>query len=313
MLNKIASSQPEELRASQIASTVSVGMAILKLGVGVLSGSLSLIASGIDSIFDAIASGVGYVLLKMSLEPADAEHPYGHSRIESMASLAQGVLLLGIAIGLTYAASTRFDLKHEPHALDITIVVPLICTFITLALWLYMGRVVKNTGSSVVAGDRLHYFTDLAGNILLVVGFLAARIWKMHNVDAILTLILCLFILYGGVKIIIEAVKELVDHSDPAIEKEIILILKNFYPEALGASRIRSRRSGRRTAMDIELLSCRLMKFQDVHDISHKVQKYILKEKPHLDIIIHSEPCHHDQCATDSQCQYQTFSKGEKK
>lgn len=301
--------QPQELTASRIASAVSVGLAVFKLAAGLATGSLSLLASAIDSIFDAFTSFMGYMLLKMSLEPADREHPYGHSRIESLASFGQGAILVGISIFLAYGASQRFDHRHEPQMFNSTILVPALASVATFILWLYMGRVVKSTGSTVIAGDRLHYLSDLAGNILLVIGFTVSRIWHLFNIDAILTVVLSVFMFLGAIKITAEAIQGLVDYSDLNAEEDVEAVIKDFYPEALGVHKIRSRRSGRRLAMDIELLSCRLLKFQDVHDISHKVHTKILERRPELDLVIHSEPCHVQQCRTDGECAYRRFAK----
>jgi divalent metal cation (Fe/Co/Zn/Cd) transporter len=97
-------------------------------------------------------------------------------------------------------------------------------------------------------------------------------------------------------------VKELVDYSDEEAEGAISKIVNEAYPEALGIHRIRSRKSGRRSALDIELLSCRQLRFKEVHGISHKVQRKIVEALPHVDVIIHSEPCHSLQCPTDNDC-----------
>ncbi len=293
--------QPEELGASKIASILSIGMAILKLSVGISIGSLSLLASGLDSLFDAFASGLGFILLKMSLEPADAEHPYGHSRIESIASLAQGVLLFFVALGFAYSAAQRFNHNFEPQQMDLALGAVLICTLLTLTLWIYLGGVVARTGSSVVAGDRLHYFTDLAGNILLFVGFGISKVWHAANVDAFLTVLLCVFILSSSFKIMNDAIKELVDHADPDAENDIKTEIAKFFPEALGTARVRSRKSGRKTAADVEMLSCRLLTLGAVHDISHNVEEKLVSRFKNLDVIIHAEPCN---CANDNLCEY---------
>lgn len=299
-----------QLRAPQVAMILSVLLAIFKITAGIRYSSLSFIASGFDSVFDAVASGASFLLLRMSLAPADQEHPYGHSRIESVATLAQGVLLFLIAGGLAYAAAQRFGRHQEVQHMTASLVIPLICSAITFALWIYLGQVVKKTGSKVIAADRLHYFSDLSGNILLFLGFLASKIWRIYDVDAILTVILCAFLGTGVYKIIIDSVNDLVDRHDPETETNIKSILKAFYPRALGAARIRSRKSGRQTALDIELVSCRQKMFQEVHDISHEVQQAILQKMPSTDLIIHSEPCDRTYCETDNHCRVKLEQNG---
>jgi ferrous-iron efflux pump FieF len=306
---KRSSEHNDALNAPQIASALSVAMAIIKLTVGIGAGSLSLIASGLDSAFDAFTSLLSYILLKMSLEPADKEHPYGHARIEPVASLGQALFLFLVAVSLGFVATQRFDQRHEISNSELTLIVSFGCTILTFALWVYLGRVARRSGSSIIAADRLHYFADLASNIIVFVGFLMAKFLPIHNVDAILTLILCVMILTSVYRIVSDAIRDLVDHHDPVAEEKITDIITEFYPDALGTSRTRSRRSGRHTAVDLELLTCRQLLFQEVHDIGHRVEKRILKELPSLDIIIHSEPCTLSDCTNEFECQYRAHKK----
>jgi ferrous-iron efflux pump FieF len=207
---------------------------------------------------------------------------------------------------LAWIASGRFDHRHEPTALNATFYVALFAAAVTFALITYMGRVALRTRSTVIIADRIHYMSDFGGNLLLCAGFFIARFWHAYNIDAILTLVLCLFIFQASVSILRDAVKHLVDHSDPDTETHVAKVIQSYYPETLGASRIRSRRSGRRTSVDIELLSCRRLPFQAVHDIAHKVEESLLTEDPHLDIVIHSEPCTDATCAVSCRLQVES-------
>lgn len=299
----------EELKAPKVALLLSVLMAAAKLYSGFSAGSLSLIASGFDSIFDSLASLASFILLRMSLEPADKEHPYGHSRIEPVASLGQAGVLTVVALSLGYFAFQRFGSGHEISEITYPLIVAFACMIVTFGLWLYLGKVAQRTGSSIVAADRVHYFADLASNIIVFVGFAISKIFKIQNIDPVLTLILCAMILFSVYRIVVNSVKDLVDHHDPDVENKVRSIIKKFYPRALGATRVRSRKSGRHSALDLELLTCRLLRFQEVHEISHEVEEKILGELSSLDIVIHPEPCKISDCPSERDCQLKSFTK----
>lgn len=291
-----------ELLAPKVAAGVSIALAIFKVGAGIRLSSTALMASGFDSVFDAVASSIGFFFLKLSHQPADKDHPYGHSRIAAVTSLAQAVLLLGLAFVLAESAARKI---HEPFNINSSMEflnVAIIANIVTALLCIYLTIVVNKTKSLLVSADRLHYLSDLGANILLLVGFFIGPYFLKYNMDSILTFVLCAFIVVGAYKIIMDSINNLVDHNDPEVEEHIRKIIEEFFPKVLGVGRIRSRKAGYKTAVDLELISCRLQTFKEVHKQVHEVEIGVHQRIPHVDMIIHAEPCGQGLCLTDAHC-----------
>ncbi len=301
--NKIA------LLAPRIAAGVSVGLAIFKITMGMKISSIAIQTSGYESLFDAIISGLSFFFLRMSLQPADEDHPYGHSRIASLTSLAQGLFLFVVVFILGEQAIHKLHQPFYAHMAGEYLVVSAVATIVTALLWVYLSVVVKQTRSPIVAADRLHYFTDVGANLLLFVGFFIGPHFRQYNVDAILALALCLFIAAGAYHVIMTSINNLVDRQDPTVEKDILNVVKDFYPRALGVERLRSRKSGYLTAVDLELVSCRKRSLEEANDLAHELEAAILEKAKDLDIFIHAEPCKKSQCATSNDCLLDLISK----
>lgn len=297
-----AKKQEIELLAPKIAASISVGLAIFKIMSGIKLSSVALLTSGFDSVFDALASSASYFFMKMSHQPADEDHPYGHSRIASITSLAQGAFLVGVSFLLAQSAWQKL---HNPfpaaHTADFVIVAS-VASVVTILLCTYLTYVVRKTKSQIVAADRLHYLTDLGGNALLFFGFLVGARFEKYNMDSLLTFALCIFIVIGAYQIIVDSINNLVDRHDPEVEKKISTLVKQFHPQILGVGRIRSRKAGHLTAIDVELISCRLKSLQYTHDLVHQVEAKILEDLPYVDVFIHAEPCSYTDCKTDKDC-----------
>lgn len=296
-------SRKTELLAPKIAAIVSIVLASFKIFMGSKISSVALQTSGLDSLFDAVISGMSFIFLKMSHQPADEDHPYGHSRIAALTSLGQGILLFVVVFILGDQAIGKL---HEPfyaHMVGEFLTVSAVATLVTFLLWLYLTIVVKKTRSAVIAADRLHYFTDIGANLLLFIGFFIGPHFRKYNVDALLALALCLFIAAGAYHIIMTSINNLVDRQDPVVEETVTRVVNGFSPQVLGLQKLRSRKTGHVTAVDLEVLSCRKRTLQEANELSHMVEAAILENIPNLDILIHPEPCTQKECPGQKSCQ----------
>jgi ferrous-iron efflux pump FieF len=269
---------------------------------------VALQTSGIDSLFDVAVSGGSYFLLKLSLAPADEEHPYGHSRISALTSLGQSVLLSILAVALGFHALSHIHTPQKEHLPAVYLWATSLATFLTLSLWIYLGMIVKKTKSQVVSADRLHYFSDIGSNFLLLICYFLGPHFAAFNLDSSLALVLCGFILIGAYKIAKSSIQNLIDEQNPDVELQIKEVIKSSFPLALGYQRLRSRMSAHMTAVDVELVCCRMKTLEDVHVMAHQVEEQILNKVPHLDLFIHAEPCDQNLCSSRESCQFNRFS-----
>jgi hypothetical protein len=156
---------PARNRAALVAVVVSFGLAVAKLAVGAITGSVSVIASGLDSLLDVLASGVNAWAIHAAGAPPDAEHRFGHGKFESIAALAQAAFVGGSAVLVSLEAAQRFSSQNPVRQADLALITVGLSTLVTLALVAWQKHEVARTGSVAVAADRAHYTTDVLSGL----------------------------------------------------------------------------------------------------------------------------------------------------
>lgn len=285
---------PKEYRrlvtiAAWAATLVATSLLIVKLVVWWLTGSVSLLASLIDSILDIAASGVNLVVIRYALQPADEEHRFGHGKAESLAALAQAMFISGSACFLILNGIDRFFRPHELNAPELGVYVSIFSFFVTLALVTFQKHVVRKTGSQAIAADSLHYQTDLYMNVAIAVA-LGLSYFGVGQADAVFAIGIGVFILFSAYKMVSEATQSLLDHQLP--KEELIQIRKvaSEVDGVLGVHQIRTRMSGPVRFIQLHLELNDDMTLMEAHHISDKVEESIMKVFPNSDVLIHQDP-----------------------
>ena len=172
---------PSRAHLLKLATYSSVCVAILliviKAVVWFMSGSVSILASLVDSLMDAGASVLNLLAVRLALQPADHEHRFGHGKAEGIAALFQAAFIMGSALFLMLNAIDRIRHPSELHITPVVFAVMLASLVITIALVAFQQWILKQVHSSAVAADRLHYLTDILSNIavLIALGVVLAR------------------------------------------------------------------------------------------------------------------------------------------
>lgn len=170
-----------------LATYASVATAILLVGLKtwawLASGSVSLLASLVDSLTDSLASIVNLFAVRLALRPADDNHPFGHGKAESLSALAQSAFIGGSAVFLLLNAVERLLHPQPLQQTTLGIAVMLVSLLLTLALVLFQRWVLRHAQSQAVSADSLHYVTDFASNIVVLVALVLAA-WGWQRADA---------------------------------------------------------------------------------------------------------------------------------
>ena len=209
-------STERRVRLLRLATWWSVGTAvvlILAKGAAWLNtGSVSLLASLIDSLMDAAASVMNLFAVRYALRPPDEEHRFGHGKAESLAALAQAAFITGSAVLLTFEAVNRL-VNPEPLSNPLAgIWVMVFAIFATLLLLAVQRYVVRETGSVAIRADSLHYLTDLLTN-LVTIAAIALFMAGFERADALLALAIAAYIFYSAAGIGMQAVQDLMDRE----------------------------------------------------------------------------------------------------
>ncbi|GAL14133.1 cobalt-zinc-cadmium resistance protein [Vibrio astriarenae] len=275
--------------AAYAATAVATFLLIIKVIVWWMTGSVSLLASVIDSLLDIAASLVNLLVVRYALQPADKEHAFGHGKAESLAALAQAMFISGSACFLILTGIDRLFRPHELDSPQLGVYVSLFAMIITLGLVRFQQYVVKETGSQAIAADSLHYQSDLYMNAAIMLA-LGLSWFGFTQADAIFAIGIGAFILFSAFKMVREAIQTLLDHKLPDSEIEQIHATCRLEEGVLGVHQVRTRLSGPTRFIQLHLELEDTMPLIQAHEISDRVEERLLELFPESDIIIHQDP-----------------------
>ncbi|NEX22556.1 cation diffusion facilitator family transporter [Thiorhodococcus mannitoliphagus] len=278
------------LRLATYASVATACLLILaKLIAWLMTGSVSVLASLVDSTMDAGASLVNLLAVRWSLAPPDAEHRFGHGKAQALAALAQAAFIAGSAGFLALEAMDR--LLHPRPIAEIGVGVTVIgfAIVVTLGLLAVQRHVIRRTGSPAIRADALHYATDLATNTATLVALgITALGWD--GADPLFGLAIGAYIFYSAVRIALEAIQLLMDHELPEPQRQRIAELVRAIPGVLGMHDLRTRQSGQSQIIQFHLELDGQLPLNEAHRIGKAAEAAIQTAYPDSDIIIHQDP-----------------------
>lgn len=285
---------PEETaRLMRLATYASVSVALMLIAAKLVawgySGSLSLLATLIDSSLDALASLINLFAVRHALSPADREHRFGHGKAEALAGLGQAAFIAGSAGFLLLEGARRFINPEPVDAYELGIAVMVLSIVATLCLLAFQRHVIRRTGSMAISADALHYRTDLMVNASVIVALLlAASGWP--GFDALFAIGIALYILYSAWEIVRRAFDHLMDRELPDDEREQIKEIARSHQHVRGMHDLRSRRSGMATFIQLHLELDDELSLLQAHEISDEVEASLQEVYPAAEVIIHIDP-----------------------
>lgn len=276
------------------AAAASVGTALILIGVKlfalIMTDSVALLSSLIDSTLDAGASFLNLWAVRQSLAPADSGHRFGHGKIESLASLGQAAFIAGSAALLIFQ-SIQYILHPRiiSHvgvgmgAMGISIV-------LTLLLVSFQRYVVKKTKSVAITADYAHYAGDVMMNLSVILSLFIGSYFNFRYADPIFALLIALYLIICVRRVLKEALDQLIDAELPAEEKQKIadIVLKS--PDVSGLHDLRTRSSGTQWFIQLHLELDPMFTLAKAHAVADHVEEGLKQAFPNAEIIIHQDP-----------------------
>jgi len=277
-------------RATYASIAVAGAMVLVKLAAWLMTGSVSLLSSLLDSLLDAAASLVNLVAIHQALTPADREHRFGHGKAEPLASLGQSAFITGSAV-LLIIQGLQHLLRPAPVTNSgIGIAVMVFAIAVTFALVRYQQRIIKRTGSLVVSSDELHYRSDLILNGAVIVALAAESMLGWPYVDPLFGIAIGLWIIYGAWQVARKAVVQLMDHELPDDARARIRQIALAHPQVRSVHDLRTRAAGPDTFVQIHLEMDGDLTLKEAHMVSDAVETDILAAFPQAEVMIHQDP-----------------------
>lgn len=278
------------LKRVTLASTLTALVLIaLKLVTWLWTGSVSMLASLVDSAMDAIASLINLLAVRYALVPADDEHRFGHGKAESLAGLAQAAFISGSALFLLLHAVDRILHPAPVQRTTLGIAVIVFSLALTLALLTYQRYVIRHTGSVAIRADALHYATDVLSNLGVIAALLLAQ-FGLPIFDPILAIAIAGYILIGAWRIGRDSLDHLMDRELDDAVRERIKRLALEHTEVRGIHELRTRRAGQTAFIQLHLEMEPQLTLAEAHAIADMVEAQIRAAVPASDVIIHQDP-----------------------
>ena len=270
-------------------------LTLVKAGVAILTGSLGLLAEAAHSLMDLVAAGVTFFAVRISGQPADSSHTYGHGKFENLSALVEVLLLLFACAGIVYEAAQRLFFKTVAvEASPWSFLVMGVAIGVNILLARRLRRIAKKYDSQALEAEGLDFLNDIWSSAVVILSLLLVmaadkfKIAWLANADAIAGVVVAALIANSVLRLGRRAVGELLDEVPVNLQDEISQAAK--LPGVEEVRQVRVRRSGSQYFADLTLAVSRSTSSERVHEITDQVEKAVQARLPGASVLVHTEP-----------------------
>ena len=239
--------------SARVTLATASALTVVKLGGWLVTGSMALMASAVDSLVDAGASFVTLVGVRYAQRPPDREHRFGHGKGEAVAAFTQATFLAGAAFVLAFQSVQRLAFPVPLAAIEVGVVLIAGSLVVAGALVAMQSWVVRETGSTAIAADRAHYLTDVAVNTAVLAALGVTQLTGWTRADPAFALVISGYMLWNAYRIAREALEQLLDRELPSEERRRIKETVRACAGVRDIHDLRTRFSGDRTFVEYHL------------------------------------------------------------
>ena len=281
-----------EKKATVVSTSVAGLLVLMKMTVGIMSGSIAVLASAIDSMLDLIVSLFNYFALHNAEKHPDEQFHYGRSKIEPLAAVIEGVVISLSALFILYEALLKFTHPREMAFMAESIYVMMASFIITALLVTFLKYVAKQTNNMVIRADALHYQTDLFSNGAVLFALAAISYTAEELIDPILGIAIAFYMIYSAIPIIKEGVLMLLDAALPQEDVDAVINIIESEPVIQAHHYLQTRESGSHVFISVHAVFNVSISLYDAHVVADKVEAKIktLFEDKKCHILIHMDP-----------------------
>lgn len=280
------------MSAARASIFVASFLVVLKTVTGLVTGSISVWASVLDSSMDIFASVVNYVAVRAASRPADEDHSYGHGKAESLAGLFQSIVIALSGLFLVREAVRRIITPVETQKEALGIATMIIATLLSYALVARLRKIARETDSLALKADSLHFITDIFTNSGALTALVIIYFTRWTLIDPLVSIGIALYILWSAFSVARISIDVLMDRRLPVeIDERIADIVSGFESKGvIGFHDLRTRRSGSIKFIDLHLEVERTMTLEQAHELTVKVLRAIESNIPRSRVQIHTDP-----------------------
>jgi len=276
-------------RTTLVSILAASALVILKLGVGLIAGSLALVSAGIESSGDVLAAILTFFAVRLGGQAADPEHPYGHGRAENLGALGEAAILVAGGVIVAVEAITRLLSPHgRPDTHWFVFVVIGVALGVDLARTIVSLRAARRYGSPALRSNAFHFAVDMAGSAAVLVGLLLVRA-GFTGADAIAALLIAAIILAAAGRLVAENANVLMDRTPSEARDTAERALARLEPD-IELVRLRLRESAGRFFADVIVAVPPGNAVIEGHQAAELIEQTIQGALPGSDVVVHVEP-----------------------
>ncbi|MDD1756438.1 MAG: cation diffusion facilitator family transporter [Methanomassiliicoccales archaeon] len=269
----------------------------LKLLVGIMMMSVSVLSEAIHSMIDLLAAVIANYSVRKSAIPPDEDHEYGHGKYENYAGVIEAILIFFAALLIILEALQRLLSGAPVEMLWAGIVVMGISVVVNILVSHQLLKVGKQEDSMALIADGMHLRTDVYTSLGVFLGLIVIAITGIEALDPLIAMGVAVLIIKAAYNLTKESSKGLVDMSLPPDEEEVVRnAIMTHAPKFVNFHELRTRKSGSERFVDLHLVVNREMCVLDAHALCEDLEKEIERRLPHTHVLIHLEPCDETNC-----------------
>lgn len=277
-------------RSTWVSVAVNVVLALVQISVGIWARSQALVADGVHTTSDLVADFVVLLANRESQKAPDVEHPYGHHRFETAASLVLGLLLLGVGASMLWAGAMKLQNPADiPQVHSVALLVALLALVGKESLFRYMLAVAQRVKSSMLVANAWHARSDAASSLVVAVG-IVGNLAGYPILDPIAALIVGFMVARMGWTFGWSALQDLADRAVDADELQAICTTLLETPGVLGVHDVHTRRMGDMVAVDAHIEVNASLTVEQGHDIAVQARKRVMQLHRVLNVMTHVDP-----------------------
>ncbi|MFA6196634.1 MAG: cation diffusion facilitator family transporter [Sulfurimonas sp.] len=281
-----------EKKATVVSTSVAGVLVLMKMTVGIFSGSIAVLASAIDSFLDLSVSLFNYFALNNAEKDPDELFHFGRSKLEPLAAVVEGTIISFSALFVLYEALQKFVHNSPMEHISESVTVMIASFIITSCLVFFLNYVAKKTKNMVIKADALHYKTDLFSNGSILIALALISYTGEQLIDPILGIGIALYMIYSSIPIIKEGVLMLLDAAIPEEDIQKIQKVIEEEPEITTYHDLKTREAGSHIFITVHTVFHIKISLYDAHLISDRVEAKLKKifEHKKTHILIHMDP-----------------------
>jgi cation diffusion facilitator family transporter len=292
-----------KIAAARVSLATAFTLATTKLVVGLLTGSLAVLSSAVDSLLDILMSGVNFMAIRQAEQPADERHPYGHGKFETIATIFQAIVIAISGAWICFEAVRRLQTGSVVEKPLGGIAVMVVSLAASLLITRYLRRAAKATESSALEADSLHFAMDVYTNLALLLGLLAMYWLDLPWLDPAMSLLVAGYIMFEALRLLRHGMRDLLDEQLPdEIRAELEQLIGAHQEELFGYHNLRTRRAGSQKLIDFHMTVCKHLSVDEAHRMTDYLENRIAGRFSGSDVTIHIEPCQQADCPGREHC-----------